>query len=440
MYENIEAMEDIPSDDDNEFTHYDDYDGEADLVHPEEDVTGHVFLKKAIRSYESNGIIMDYGDMIQGVRGPPHRPAVDMCCRLLQEIEGSVTTFSPSRSLGLLARDFEKGLLSEESYHKPTAEVDLVCSGGGLKGYYAAGGIHVLLRHLSRRNMVIRRVAGTSAGSWVGFFIVCGVSTEHWLETYHASRRNPTKPILDVYVEIWHAWMKHVIPENAYELCTGKLFITVTVITPFGLRERVISTYTCNDDIFQACCASSHIPFVTSSGICAKMKGEYMLDGGLSNNCPFFTDGERRQIVFRLTEVEYPFRLMVSPTDSCIEALVVRGGICMKQFLEGEHSESLSWMKAKDEDDESSFPFYIVKSSMKTVVAPVVIVGLILYRGTGMRYLRYFFKGSQTGGGGSELVPFGEAAGRFYTSTVGYVFTQISASVVATLKHMGFLM
>jgi hypothetical protein len=59
------------------------------------------------------------------------------------------------------------------------------------------------------------------------------------------------------------------------------------------------------------------------------------LDGGIVNNCPVFTDGVRRQLVVKLMDVEYPFRSLVSANDTCIEALAIRGGLVMKQFLEG---------------------------------------------------------------------------------------------------------
>ena len=49
-----------------------------------------------------------------------------------------------------------------------------------------------------------------------------------------------------------------------------------------------------------------------------------VLDGCITNNTPIFEDGKRRQLVLRLFEVEYPFRLLVSPRDTCIDALVIR--------------------------------------------------------------------------------------------------------------------
>ena len=43
-----------------------------------------------------------------------------------------------------------------------------------------------------------------------------------------------------------------------------------------------------------------------------------MVDGGLTNNIPLFTDGVRRQLVFRLFDVEYPWRLLVNAQGEAI--------------------------------------------------------------------------------------------------------------------------
>jgi hypothetical protein len=74
-----------------------------------------------------------------------------------------------------------------------------------------------------------------------------------------------------------------------------------------------------------------------------------VLDGGLTNNCPIFEDGKRRQLVFRLSEVEYPFRLLVNPNDTAIELLAVRGAVLMARFLEGTKVGEFSWLEQAKE-------------------------------------------------------------------------------------------
>lgn len=57
--------------------------------------------------------------------------------------------------------------------------------------------------------------------------------------------------------------MKEMLPENAYELCNGRLHISITFLTGWGAENKMISEFTSNDDLFQACLASSTIPFIT---------------------------------------------------------------------------------------------------------------------------------------------------------------------------------
>lgn len=106
--------------------------------------------------------------------------------------------------------------------------------------------------------------------------------------------------------------MKDIIPENAYELCSDRLFISVTVLTGYGMKNRIISRFTSNDDLLYCCMASSTLPYLTERAGCRIFRGEYVIDGGLTNNIPVFTDGVRRQLVFRLFDVEYPWRLLVN--------------------------------------------------------------------------------------------------------------------------------
>ena len=103
-----------------------------------------------------------------------------------------------------------------------------------------------------------------------------------------------------------------IIPENAYKVCTDRLFISITVLTRYGPVNKIVSQFSSNDDLLQACMASSTLPYLTERGCCRTFRGEYVLDGGLTNNIPLFTDGVRRQLVFRLFDVEYPWRLLIN--------------------------------------------------------------------------------------------------------------------------------
>jgi hypothetical protein len=95
-----------------------------------------------------------------------------------------------------------------------------------------------------------------------------------------------------------------VLPENAWEICSGRLHISLTFLTGWGFENRIISEFTSNEDLFAACLASSTIPYITERGKMYRMfRGRCVLDGGVTNNTPIFDDGVRRQLVLRLSEV-----------------------------------------------------------------------------------------------------------------------------------------
>ena len=94
------------------------------------------------------------------------------------------------------------------------------------------------------------------------------------------------------------------LPEDAYKKCSGRLFISITVIRNWGRLENVvISEFSSNQDLFEACLASSTIPYITERGGYRLYRGMRVIDGGLTNNTPVFRDGTRRQLVFRLSQV-----------------------------------------------------------------------------------------------------------------------------------------
>jgi hypothetical protein len=240
--------------------------------------------------------------------------------KLLEEISHSVTSFKPSNSLAELAAVHSSQVdATQRSRTPPIAEIDVVVSGGGMKGYFMVGCTYILAKELMKNNVVVARASGTSAGSWGAMFLLlyiyAGFDNYFWIETFHQAFERPGAPLLDVY---WRYYVEQLrdnpllFPADAYKICSGRLFISITEMTLTGPKLRIISEYTSNDDLVATCCASSAIPWVSQTEFFRNYRGMYCIDGGIYNNCPIFQDGARRQLVFRLSEVEYPFRLMVN--------------------------------------------------------------------------------------------------------------------------------
>lgn len=230
-----------------------------------------------------------------------------LCEQLLDIINQSVLSFKPSKSLAMLEPE------EPSSPSKlPPVEIDIVISGGGLKGYFMAGCSHILLHELEKQNVKIARVAGASAGAWCGMFMLTNIGTETWLETYYLCKERPNMTMHEAYTDLW-PWMRSKLPHNAYEICSGKLFISITEVTIFGLKNHMISEFSSNDDLFEACLASSTVPYISLPTAMRKFRNMWVIDGGVTNNTPAFPDQVRRQLVFQLGDVFYPIKFWINP-------------------------------------------------------------------------------------------------------------------------------
>jgi len=192
------------------------------------------------------------------------RPSTRLTERMLREINRSILVFKPSKSLHLLTTSANNRLPTrdQDGSVAPAAEIDVVISGGALKGYFMCGCTEVLLPELKKQNIAIRRAAGASAGAWASFFLLNDVPCDAWIETYHLCQANASKTIHEVYEEI-APWILSLLEPDAYIKSCGRLFISITVMTYTGPKNMLISEFTSNEDMLLCCMASSTIPFVT---------------------------------------------------------------------------------------------------------------------------------------------------------------------------------
>ena len=227
--------------------------------------------------------------------------------------------------------------------------------------------------------------------------------------------------------------------------------------------------------------ASSTLPYLTERAWCRLFRGEYVVDGGLTNNIPVFTDGVRRQLVFRLFDVEYPWRLLVNAKgnqiesnyqynirictfsytalryssllfirltvflffpDSCIEVLIVRGAVLMARFLEGQAAESIAWLEMRQNKNHLiRRPGYWLRAGF---IAPLTLAGILFYRGTGLRdflhTLSELTRSSEAASALAAVVPFTDASKVLGTAPVSYVCGAVFAAMVDFLRSLNILL
>ena len=216
----------------------------------------------------------------------------------------------------------------------PPLEIDVVVSGGGFRGYYCCGALSLLRRHPERFN--IRRISGASAGAWCGVMYFCDIDVVTWANTYHTTRHYTQHEGVSI-IDAFRRFACEILPLDAHLRCNGRLYVSITKVGARGFENMMVSHFESRDDLIEACLASANIPFFSASNLGSLFRGQRVLDGGVTNNVPIFTDGLRPQLVFRLSSVAYPFSLSLAVSDPCIEALIVRGAMEMSHFLHVHH-------------------------------------------------------------------------------------------------------
>lgn len=185
------------------------------------------------------------------------------------------------------------------------------------------------------RGINIGRIAGASAGAWCAIFIACNLPPIDWAQTYITTQRlyrDSDSELLECYRE----FAEQLLPADAHVRCSGRVFISLTVIEGGLLRNLVVSEFLSRRDLINTAIASSQLPFISTKGFGWRWRGRLVLDGGLTNNVPVFHDslsGQRDQLVFHLSEVPYSMLMSLRPRDTCIESLVLRGAVEMKRLL-----------------------------------------------------------------------------------------------------------
>ena len=233
-------------------------------------------------------------------------------------------------------------IFSTSKLNKGISDIDVVISGGGLRGYYVTGASVILHKVLKENNIRIARYAGTSCGAWCAAFMAMGLSTSTWTKTYILSKEYCTKhkhkTIHEAYRECVIPWLYETkaIPSDAYKKCSNRCFISITRLTPLP-KNAIISSFLSNEDLLECLLASSSIPYFTEPNFTGFYRGYRVVDGGITNNCPIFNDAvDRYQLVVRLSDVPITFTNMVSANDNCIESIILRGALQMKQFFSGQ--------------------------------------------------------------------------------------------------------
>lgn len=161
-------------------------------------------------------------------------------------------------------------------------------AGCGFLGIYHVGVASCLKQHAPHlvKNC---QFAGASAGALVACCLICdcclGDCTTFTLRLATKARSysiGPLHPNFKV-ANILRDAMREVLPDNAHELASGRLFISFTRVS--DRKNVVVSEYNTKEELIQALLCSAHVPLY-SGLVPPSYRGVRYVDGGLSDNIP----------------------------------------------------------------------------------------------------------------------------------------------------------
>jgi len=127
---------------------------------------------------------------------------------------------------------------------------------------FQVGSAKELVRLLAEEGEVVTAYAGLSSGSVVATLLALGYSPDelekHFVRftaLFHRWHHYPVTHWFDHLRVLW----KEIMPSNAYNLLSDRLYIGYSAVTCKGLEPRIISRYYSNEDVMRAIEVSCHI-------------------------------------------------------------------------------------------------------------------------------------------------------------------------------------
>jgi hypothetical protein len=192
-------------------------------------------------------------------------------------------------------------------------EIDFICTAGGMKAMFISDCIPLL----KDKGFIVSRASGASSGSFAAVCVLANIDARRCKEIY-TKLQNKNK---NLYVgEAMKEFCEELFPENAHEICNGKLYISIHVLTAFGIKRKVISKWDSREDLIDCVLASSTVPFITFPMWYYNFRGMKCIDGFYPESL-----GKTPTFFCNLWEIEYPSHLSGSITDENIHTFVEKG-------------------------------------------------------------------------------------------------------------------
>ena len=169
---------------------------------------------------------------------------------------------------------------------RPIRNKPSICfSGCGLRYHFYGGVAEYLLDNFETDNIDILCVSG---GIFAATILALQCKMTDWTDReWHKCYEYWTKRSLYVFLDT-HDFQRNLwrnyLPDNAYNICSDRLFISVSRIGVYGFYEDIICKYNSNEELIDAICGTINI--LGLFRVLPLVRGRYAFDGGYTNLTP----------------------------------------------------------------------------------------------------------------------------------------------------------
>uniref|UniRef100_A0AC35TY84 PNPLA domain-containing protein n=1 Tax=Rhabditophanes sp. KR3021 TaxID=114890 RepID=A0AC35TY84_9BILA len=171
-------------------------------------------------------------------------------------------------------------------YIKPES-LSLSFAGCGFLCIYHAGVCAAIKEYAPQ--LMNNKICGASAGSIAATFLLCNIciskATSNILQVVTQARSRALGALHPSFnlLKCVRDGLEIALPDNAHQLCSGKLFISLTRVRDH--ENVIVSQYDTREELIQAIICSCFIPFYCGRDP-PSFRGEKYVDGGISANQP----------------------------------------------------------------------------------------------------------------------------------------------------------
>jgi hypothetical protein len=212
-------------------------------------------------------------------------------------------------------------LVKNRKCSRPIRNKPSICfSGCGLRYHFYGGVAEYLLDNFETDNIDILCVSGGIYAATI-LALQCKMTVwndREWHKCYEYFTKRSLYVFLDTLDFQRNLW-RNYLPDNAYCICSDRLFISVSRFGVYGFYEDIICKYNSNEELIDAICGTMH--FI---GLFRKLPivcGKFAFDGCFTNLLPR-TKSQFSTLVVKLFgrgSIDYGNRLSIKKLLAIVE-------------------------------------------------------------------------------------------------------------------------